>query len=54
MNPWLFVVGIGEGGLDDLSPAARRLVDSAEVLAGGARHLAKIPADHKAERVPWG
>ena len=54
MSGWLNIVGIGEDGLDGLSPAARALVDSAEVLVGGARHLAMIPADHPAERVGWG
>jgi precorrin-6Y C5,15-methyltransferase (decarboxylating) len=51
--PWLHVVGIGEDGLDGLSPRARALVGSAEVLVGGERHLAKVPPG-TAERVPWG
>jgi precorrin-6Y C5,15-methyltransferase (decarboxylating) len=51
--PWLQIVGLGEDGLDGLGPRARALIDSAEVLVGGARHLAKVPAS-KAERVPWG
>ncbi|EME71740.1 precorrin-6Y C5,15-methyltransferase [Paramagnetospirillum caucaseum] len=46
------VVGIGEDGLDGLSPAARILVDGAEVLVGGARHLAMVPAG-AAERLEW-
>ena len=46
------VVGIGEDGLDGLSPAARALVDGAEVLIGGERHLAKAP-DVDAERLDW-
>ncbi len=49
---WLSVVGIGEDGAAGLSPAASRLVDNAEVLIGGARHLAMI-AETKAERLPW-
>ncbi len=53
MRPWLTVVGIGEDGLDGLTAAARALVESAEVLAGGARHLALIPADHPADRAAW-
>ena len=52
MNRWLSVVGIGEDGLAGLSPAARALVDSAEVLVGGARHLTMAPAG-AAERIPW-
>jgi len=46
------VVGIGEDGLDGLSPAARALVEGAEVLIGGERHLDKVP-DIKAERLDW-
>ena len=46
------VVGIGEDGLDGLSPAARAMIESAEVLVGGARHLAMIP-EGPAERLAW-
>jgi precorrin-6B C5,15-methyltransferase / cobalt-precorrin-6B C5,C15-methyltransferase len=49
---WLSVVGLGEDGLDGLTSSARALVDSAEVLVGGARHHAMLPA-HKAERLTW-
>lgn len=52
MAPWLSVVGLGEDGLAGLSPAARALVDAAEVLIGGARHLAMLPDDSR-ERYPW-
>lgn len=52
MTPWLTLVGIGEDGLDGLSPVGRRLVDEAEVLVGGERHLALVGA-HKAERLAW-
>ena len=37
---WLSLVGIGEDGLDGLSPAARKLLAQAELVVGGARHLA--------------
>ena len=50
--PWLSIVGIGEDGPTALPPAARVLVDTAEVLFGGARHLAMLP-DHPAERREW-
>ena len=43
MIPWLSVVGIGEDGLAGLSPASRALVDNAEMLIGGERHLAMVP-----------
>jgi len=53
MTPWLSIVGVGEDGLDALSPAARALVAQAEVLVGGDRHLAMLPANDHRERIPW-
>ena len=52
MNPWLTVVGIGDDGLAGLSPAARALVGTAELLVGGERHQAMI-AESNAERLTW-
>ena len=52
MSPWIAVVGIGEDGLDGLAPANRALVESADVLAGGARHLAKA-LKSTALRIDW-
>ncbi|MDX3851103.1 precorrin-6y C5,15-methyltransferase (decarboxylating) subunit CbiE [Streptomyces sp. AK02-01A] len=48
------VVGIGADGWHGLSDTARTALRSAEVLIGGARQLALLPADECAgERVPW-
>jgi precorrin-6Y C5,15-methyltransferase (decarboxylating) len=52
MTPWLAIVGIGEDGLAGLSAAARTLVDTAETLVGGERHLAMVPSG-AAERLVW-
>ncbi|MDJ0684514.1 MAG: precorrin-6y C5,15-methyltransferase (decarboxylating) subunit CbiE [Alphaproteobacteria bacterium] len=52
-NPWLTVVGIGEDGLEGVAPAGRALINSAEILVGGDRHLAMIDVDHPAERWVW-
>jgi precorrin-6Y C5,15-methyltransferase (decarboxylating) len=49
---WLSVVGIGEDGLEGLTPRARMLVDGAQTLVGGDRHLAMIPEDGR-ERLTW-
>jgi precorrin-6B C5,15-methyltransferase / cobalt-precorrin-6B C5,C15-methyltransferase len=49
---WLNIVGIGEDGLQGLSPAARALVATAGVLVGGERHLAMAPPG-PAERIVW-
>ena len=38
--PWLSIVGIGEDGVDGLSPVAQRLIAAAELVVGGKRHLA--------------
>ncbi|MEQ9491462.1 MAG: precorrin-6y C5,15-methyltransferase (decarboxylating) subunit CbiE [Alphaproteobacteria bacterium] len=47
------IIGIGEDGLSGLTASARALVDTAEVLVGGARHLAMIDDTHTAERLTW-
>ena len=52
MSGWLTVIGLGEEGPDALVPAARALIEQAEVLVGGARHLAMIPDGH-ARRMTW-
>ena len=54
MTPWLSVVGIGADGIAGLAPAAGALIESAEVLVGGERHLravAEIAAS--ARRLAW-
>jgi precorrin-6Y C5,15-methyltransferase (decarboxylating) len=52
VSPWLAIIGIGEDGLSAQSPAARRLIEEAELLIGGARHLAMVPGG-AAERHSW-
>ena len=52
MKSWLAVVGIGEDGLAGLAPVARALVETAQVLVGGARHLGMVP-EGGAERLLW-
>jgi precorrin-6Y C5,15-methyltransferase (decarboxylating) len=56
MTPWLAIVGISEEGIAGLAAAARRLIEDAEVLIGGARHFAMIPECQGApapERIVW-
>jgi len=52
MSRWLTIVGIGDDGLTGLAPAVRTLVETAEVMVGGTRHLAMVRTG-EAERVPW-
>jgi precorrin-6Y C5,15-methyltransferase (decarboxylating) len=51
-TPWLHVIGIGEEGVSGLSPAARSLVQEAEVIFGGDRHQALAGAA-RARRMAW-
>lgn len=51
-GPWLHIVGIGEDGMDGLTPAARAVVEAAEIIVGGDRHH-RLSDDIKAERVAW-
>ena len=50
--PWISVVGMGEDGLDGLSPASRAIVESAELLVGSERLLALVP-EGPGERLAW-
>ena len=52
MTPWLHIVGIGEDGLDGLTPATRAVVEAAEVIVGGARHHV-LSANDSAEMLAW-
>lgn len=51
-EPWLHIVGIGEDGLDGLTPATRAVVEAAEVILGGDRHHT-LAANPTAERIAW-
>jgi precorrin-6Y C5,15-methyltransferase (decarboxylating) len=51
-QPWIIVVGIGEDGLEGLTPAARTLVERADLLVGGDRHQAFVP-ETSAPRLTW-
>jgi precorrin-6Y C5,15-methyltransferase (decarboxylating) len=52
MSAWLDVVGIGEDGMAGLSPAARAVVEAAEVIVGGDRHH-RLSDAVTAERIAW-
>jgi precorrin-6Y C5,15-methyltransferase (decarboxylating) len=53
---WLTVIGIGEDGLSGLRSATRSLIDHAEILVGGDRHLAMLPEFPEDRRscIVWG
>ncbi len=53
MKKWLSIVGIGEDGLQGLSAIARSLIDQAEVIVGGDRHLAMLPPNDQREKLTW-
>jgi precorrin-6Y C5,15-methyltransferase (decarboxylating) len=46
------VVGIGADGWQGLSPPAKDAIERAEVIIGGLRHLALLPATAQGRRVP--
>jgi precorrin-6Y C5,15-methyltransferase (decarboxylating) len=50
---WLSIVGIGEDGVEGLSPVARGLVSSADVVFGGERHLKLATPLIRGEAKPW-
>jgi precorrin-6Y C5,15-methyltransferase (decarboxylating) len=50
---WLSIIGIGEDGVEGLSPMARRLVEGAALVVGGSRHLDLAGALISGERLVW-
>ena len=50
---WLSIVGIGEDGVEGMSAVARGLVSGADIVFGGARHLALAAPLIRGEAKPW-
>ena len=52
-TPWLSIVGIGEDGVDGLSPVAQRLIAAAELVVGGKRHLGLADGLIRGRKLAW-
>jgi precorrin-6Y C5,15-methyltransferase (decarboxylating) len=52
-EPWLSVVGIGEGGVADLSPRAVAAIAKAELVFGGHRHIALAASVTNGRAILW-
>jgi precorrin-6Y C5,15-methyltransferase (decarboxylating) len=50
---WLSIVGIGEDGVEGLTPVARGLVATAEIVFGGRRHLGLAASLIRGAARPW-
>src|SRR5258708_39545772 len=50
---WLSIVGIGEDGVQGLSPVAQKLIASAELVVGGKRHLGLADGLIRGRRLAW-
>jgi precorrin-6Y C5,15-methyltransferase (decarboxylating) len=50
---WLSIVGIGEDGAAGLSPVARGLIENAEFVFGGRRHLTLAASLIRGVAQPW-
>jgi precorrin-6B C5,15-methyltransferase / cobalt-precorrin-6B C5,C15-methyltransferase len=50
---WLSIVGIGEDGVEGLTPVARALVSEAKIVFGGKRHLALAAPLIRGAARPW-
>jgi precorrin-6Y C5,15-methyltransferase (decarboxylating) len=53
LDQWLTIVGMSEEGFAGLSASARSMLSHADCVIGAPRHLERLPADCKAERVSW-
>jgi precorrin-6B C5,15-methyltransferase / cobalt-precorrin-6B C5,C15-methyltransferase len=52
IQPWLSILGVGEDGREGLSSTALRVLDMAEFVIGGARHL-QLVRPIKASALAW-
>ena len=52
MSVWLNVIGIGEDGIEALPRALQALIERAELIVGGERHLA-MATQARAEKKSW-
>jgi precorrin-6B C5,15-methyltransferase / cobalt-precorrin-6B C5,C15-methyltransferase len=52
MSVWLNVIGIGEDGIDALPRKLQELIERAELIVGGERHLAMVP-QARGEKQSW-
>jgi len=50
---WLSIVGIGEDGIEGIKPAARGLIEAAEMVFGGRRHLTLAAPLIRGAARPW-
>ncbi|WP_375590951.1 precorrin-6y C5,15-methyltransferase (decarboxylating) subunit CbiE [Hoeflea alexandrii] len=51
-TPWLTIIGIGDNGLDSLTPPARLLFDAAQAIIAPERVLARFDCGAR-ETIPW-
>jgi len=52
MSVWLNVIGVGEDGIEALPRALQTLIENAELIVGGERHLAMVP-HAQGEKKSW-
>jgi precorrin-6Y C5,15-methyltransferase (decarboxylating) len=52
MSAWLHIIGMGDNGLESLTPATRAVLQAADVIVGGERHHA-LTAELTAVRISW-
>ncbi|MBA4099731.1 MAG: cobalamin biosynthesis bifunctional protein CbiET [Rhodospirillum sp.] len=52
MSVWLNVIGVGEDGIEALPRALQALIEHAELIVGGERHLAMVE-QARAEKKSW-
>lgn len=53
MTPWITVIGITDRGLPSLPPGVGALVEKADVLVGGQRHLDLVDPSHSPTQITW-
>ncbi|NET73319.1 MAG: precorrin-6y C5,15-methyltransferase (decarboxylating) subunit CbiE [Sphaerospermopsis sp. SIO1G2] len=50
---WLSIIGIGEDGIDGLSKIAVSVLNQAQIIFGGERHLTMLSPEDTREKISW-
>lgn len=51
--PKILVIGIGDDGWEGLTAPIQQMIVAADVLVGGARHIALVPDHHQKTTIVW-
>ncbi len=53
MTAWLSIVGVGDDGWEGIPSAHQHIIEAADIVVGGGRHLSFLPEGLNKETIAW-